>query len=424
MKFWPPWTSTERKAHPTGASYYVDMGNSWTRVKDAKHYLTEGYQGNVVVYAAIQEIAMAIAGLTVEVHNNEGLIKDHPALELLKRPNVTQGWSGFCKQLFVDYGIYGELALVRYPVNGRGEPSELWHLCPYDITVAPGRRGIPLKYVHKRQNTEIEFPVDQVTGRSALLFMKRYNPDNYWRGQSPLMAAALAGDLHNTGMQWNYRLLRNGARPPGIIKMLAGVSGESIARAREYFKRQIQGSENAGEIPMLPDGMEWQDIGKTPADMDYGGSLTKAEKLIARAYGVPLPLIDNDAATFNNMKEAKERFYTDTVIPMFQEFLDQLGNWLLPAYGERLRFAIDMDDIPALEPMRDRAYQRMKVAVGSKPILTQDEARLALGWDELGGAAAMLDPVDTVSNAAANMPQDENGIKAMLAVAYGAADRR
>ena len=422
MKFRLPWTNTERKAHPAGAAYYVDLGSSWTRSKDARHYLTEGYQGNVVVYSAIQEIALAMSGLTVEVHDANGLVEMHEALALLDRPNVTQGWSGFCKQLFIDYGIYGELAMVRYPVNGRSAPTELWHLCPYDITVEPGRGGLPSKYVYKKNNKEIEFPVDQVTGRSALFFMKRYNPDNHWRGQSPLMAAALAGDLHNTGMQWNYRLLRNGARPPGIIKMLAGVSGESIARAREYFKRQIQGSENAGEIPMLPDGMDWQDIGKTPADMDYQGSLTKAEKLIARAYGVPLPLIDNDAATFNNMKEAKERFYTDTVIPMFQEFLDQFGNWLLPSYGEGLRFAIDMDDIPALEPMRDRAYQRMKVAVGNKPILTQDEARLTLGWDELGGAAAMLDPVNTVANAAATMPQDENAIKAMVAMAYGKAD--
>ena len=323
---------------------------------------------------------------------------------------------------------------MSLPENGRGIPAELWPLCPVDIKIEPGSRGVPLRYVHNRNNHETAFPVDQVSGRGRLFFHKRYNPENYWRGQSPLMAAALAGDLHNVGMRWNYRMLKNNARPPGIIKMLAGVSQDSIARAREYFKRAIQGEDNAGEIPMLPDGMEWEAIGQTPADMDYLNTTKEAAKLIARAYGVPLPLIDNDAATFNNVREAKLRFYTDTVIPLFNEFLGQFGNWLLPAYGEGLSFKVDMDAIPALEPLRDAAFNRMIKAAGNKAILTPDEARVALGWEELGGAAAMLDPVASVAAGAADMMRDseaeadeesqtDEAVKAMTRMAYGTPDR-
>jgi HK97 family phage portal protein len=121
----------------------------------------------------------------------------------------------------------------------------------------------------------------------------------------------------------------------------------------------------------------------SPRDMDFLNTQKEAAKLIASAYGVPLPLIDNDASTFNNLEQAKEKLYTDTILPLFREFLSQFGNWLLPLFGEGLRFQINEDKIGALEGIRTRLFTRMMqaVAVG---VLTVDEAREAIGYDPLG----------------------------------------
>jgi len=385
------------KSHPSGAAFFTEWGTGWTQQRKPEVYVKEGYQTNVVVYAAIQEIATAAASLEIEVQDAEGEpveSREADAIRaLLDRPNPMQGWPGLCKSLFVDRALHGEMSMVRYPLKSNAAPTELWHINPMHVQIEPGRGGIPSKYVHRVNSKEIAYPVEPLTGASDLFFQKTYNPLDYWRGQSPLVAAGLAADTHNAGMMWNYRMLKNGARPSGILKLMTDAGADTINKAREYFKRQMQGDLNAGEVPILPNGMEWQDVGKGPRDMDFLSTHKESAKLIARAFGVPLPLIDNDAATFNNVREAKLRFYTDTVLPQFNEFLEQLSNWLLPSFGKGLRLGVDMDKIPALEILRDAAYQRAIRAAGNRPLLTQDEARQTLGWPELGGSAAVLDPI-------------------------------
>jgi HK97 family phage portal protein len=191
------------------------------------------------------------------------------------------------------------------------------------------------------------------------------------------------------------------------------VSPEAINNMREHFRDRVQGEENAGGVPMMFGGAKWTPVDNNPRDMDFLNTQKEMAKLIAAAYGVPLPLIDNDASTFNNMEQAKERFYTDTLIPMFRGFLNSFGNWLLPMFEEGLFFAINMDDIPALEASRGRLFDRM-VKAKQAGIITVDEARAAIGYDEMGGAAAMLDPLAGMFPTAAEKSADE------AALAYGA----
>ena len=124
--------------------------------------------------------------------------------------------------------------------------------------------------------------------------------------------------------------------------------------------------------------------------MDFTTTQKEAAKLIASAFGVPLPLIDNDASTFNNLEQAKERLYTDTVLPLFNSFLSQFGAWYLPAFGDGLALRVDMDQIGALEGLRTRLYDRMLKGV-TAGVLTVDEAREAIGYEPLGDAAVKED---------------------------------
>jgi hypothetical protein len=61
MKLWPsPAKPEESKAHPAGAAFaMIGGGNSWQRPSNAKAYIDEGYQLNVIVYRAVREIANA-----------------------------------------------------------------------------------------------------------------------------------------------------------------------------------------------------------------------------------------------------------------------------------------------------------------------------------------------------------------------------
>lgn len=397
---WPFARKIEVKEHPTGAAFFSPGGPSWVRQSNRVSYVEEGYQLNVVVYRAVAEITRSVSDLVIEVVKGEDPIENPPVLDMLARPNPTQGWDTFISEAFTNYLLTGEMSIVRYPETGK--IVELWNLNPLYIQVSPGRGGIPAAYVYEQNNTKREFPVDRITGQAQAFFMKMYNPLDYWRGQSPLMAAGIAADTHNAGMRWNYSLLRNSARPSGLIKLTTEAGGEVIARMKEWFKKSFQGEHNAGEIPVLPNGADWVAMDNTPKDMDFMTTQKEAAKLIASAFGVPLPLIDNDASTFNNLEQAKERLYTDTVLPLFNSFLSQFGAWLLPNYGEGLAFRVDMDKIGALEALRTRLYDRMMKGVSSG-VLTVDEARKAMGYEPLGDDAM----------------QKEDVTKAMKLLAYG-----
>lgn len=370
---------TETKEHPAGAAFMLPMPASWTRADKGKQYIEEGYQMNVVAYRAIMEIARAASSLEIELYDKSGdVIEEHPLLDLLERPTPAHSWAAWITEMMVNRNTLGEMACVA---TGERQPAELWPLNPVNITVEPGPGGMPSAYTHKVGRVETRFPVDRISGQSEVLFVKNYNPTDYWRGQSPLMAASVAGDTHNAGMRWNYSLLKNSARPSGLVRFRGSYpSGEVIQRMREYFKARMQGAQNAGEIPMLSEDAEWQSLSQTARDMDFLNTLKECSKYVASALGVPLPLIDNDASTFNNLEQAKERLYTDTVIPLMRELIASLNMWLVPRFGDGLELRIDMDAIPALEANRERTFNRALVAY-EKGVLTIQEARELIGYE-------------------------------------------
>jgi HK97 family phage portal protein len=379
---WPFARKIEVKENPVGAALFVQGGQAWMRPNNRRAYIEEGYQLNVIVYRAVTEISRAMADLEIEVVTPSGdVLTEHPALQLLAKPNPTQGFDSWIKEAFTNFLLTGEMAVMRFPEQAR--PVELWNASPLYIKVEPGRGGMPKEYVYDQNGVKRTFPVEYPSGKCQMFFHKMFNPLDYWRGQSPLVAAGLAADTHNAGMRWNYSILRNSARPSGLIKLGEGAGGEIVARLKEWFKAAMQGERNAGEIPVLPAGAEWQAMDQTARDMDFVTTQKEAAKLIASAYGVPLPLIDNDASTFNNIEQAKERFYTDTILPLFREFLSQFGGWILPFYGEGLAFQVNEDKIGALEGVRSRLFDRMVQAVNAG-ILTADEAREAIGYEPLG----------------------------------------
>ena len=397
----------EIKAHPNGGAFMVPVGQSWTRKDNAQQYIKEGYQLNVIVFRAVMEIVNAARAIDLELYGPRGeVIETHPMLGLLHEPTPGATWSQWLGEMVVNRMLMGEMAAVT---DGGVQPVEIWPLNPLHIEVVPGSRGLPLAYVHKVNRSKKRFEVDQTTGLSDMLFVKSYNPMDHWRGQSPLMAAALAGDTHNAGMRWNYSLLKNSARPSGLVRFKGGFPGsETLARMREYFKARMSGPEGAGEIPMLADDAEWVALSQSARDMDFLNTMKETAKYVASALGVPLPLIDNDASTFNNLEQAKERLYTDTVIPIMREVVAALNVWLAPRFGEGLELRLDMDSIPALEGLRERKFNRAVTAY-DKGLLTQQEARELIGYEP--EAEGTFKPMP---GALPDLPPDD-----VKAIAYG-----
>lgn len=384
MRFFGP---NRKKENPTGAAIVLQT-NYVAPPRNLNTYISEGYKQNVIVNRCIRQITQAISCIEIEVHKNGAPLEKHPVYELLRRPNPTESGPQFMSRIFVDYLIGGNIYIAQNPDSGK--PKELWAQDQRYVKAFPGEKGLVKRYEYNSgSGVTITFPVDPVNGHCQLFHYKNYDPANQWQGLSPMEAATLAADAHNQGLRWNYSLLKNGARPSGIVKFKGAPTSEVVARLTEYFKKRFQGAANAGEIPMLTNDAEWQAIDTTPKDMDYINTLKETAKYIAAVYGVPLPLVDNDASTFNNIEGAKELLWTDTVIPLCSDFLVSFGNWLSVSYGEEIALKINMDGISALENMRTKKYNRMQGAV-TNGVVSRDEARVALGYAPIGGLAESL----------------------------------
>lgn len=369
----------EVKDSPTGYAVYMQTKGR-VKERNLKQYFDEGYKRNPIIYRCIREITTALGSVELEVHSGNKVLEGHQALDLLKKPNPTEGYAQFIRHAFTDYLISGNMFITAD--TDKAAPNELWVQSPMNMETVGGSKGLPLEYVFNGGSNKVKFPVSQIDGKSQCFHFKTYNPENPFVGLSPVSHVAQAADTHNNGIAWNSALLENGARPSGAFKFPDGVvlSQEEKGKFKEMMRARIQGSDNAGSTLLLDNGGEWQEIGQSAKDMDFLNTMNTMAKYIASAYGVPLPLVDNDAASYNNIEQAKERLWTDTVLPLLNEFLELFGNWLLPRYGKAdLKFAYNLDSIPALEGLRARRFDRMSKLVAGG-ILTINEAREAIAY--------------------------------------------
>jgi phage portal protein BeeE len=72
------------------------------------------------------------------------------------------------------------------------------------------------------------------------------------------------------------------------------------------------------------------------------------------------------------------------VLPLASRIAGALSCWLAPAYGGRVRLAIDADRIEALAADRAALWARVTAA----PFLTLNEKRIATGYTPVEGGDA------------------------------------
>ena len=278
-------TETEHKAMAgatDGGAYLMTGGPDWKPPSNKfGSYIDEGYQGNPVIYRAANEIATGASKIEVELHDPNGeKVDSHPVLDLLNNPNPAQTFDEFLNELVTNDAIMGEQFIWA---NAESNPTELWSYCPKDIEVKKGEdRGIPGGYMVRKDGGSVvrTFEADE------MLFRKRYNPKDAWRGQSPLMAVALQGDTFNAGSKWNWSLLKNSAAPSGIISFKGQLPSDDIlSRMREGFKRMFSGYTAAGEIPYLADGATFTPMAHSPKDMGLRDDPKHVRQVYRHCYG-------------------------------------------------------------------------------------------------------------------------------------------
>ncbi|PCI33398.1 MAG: phage portal protein [Alphaproteobacteria bacterium] len=346
----------------------------------------EGYAKNVITNRAIRILSESAASVPLQLFRGDQRLDHHPLLDLLERPNPTQGRAVFFETAFAYLNIAGN-SYLEMVMGGDGQPAELYALRPDRVKIVPGASGWPKAYIYGVAGREHQFSVDPVTGKSPVLHIKTFHPTDDYYGLSPLEAAAYSIDVHNAASSWNKALLDNSARPSGALVFEpkdgnAVLSTEQFDRLKEEMEENFQGTRNARRPLLLEGGLKWQQMAFSPTDMDFINAKHVSAREIALAFGVP-PMVmsipgDN---TYSNYKEANRALWRETLLPMMAKMMSSLNVWLTPYFGDDLRLAYDLDSIPALSHDRQALWQR----IGQAGFLTINEKRTAVGLGAIPG---------------------------------------
>jgi len=243
----------------------------------------------------------------------------HPVLSLVQRPNPAQGRAELLEALFGQLLLSGNAYVEA--VQGEGAvPLELHVLRSDRMSVIPGADGWPVAYEYKVGSKKHRF--DASGPVSPICHIKSFHPQDDHYGLSPLQAAAVAVDVHNSASRWSKSLLDNAARPSGALIWKGadgqgGLPDDQFRRLADEIEANYRGAQNAGRPMVLEGGLDWKPMGFSPSDMEFQKTKEAAAREIALAFGVPPMLlgIPGDAA-YANYQEANRAFFRLTVLPL------------------------------------------------------------------------------------------------------------
>jgi HK97 family phage portal protein len=369
----------EAKASRTGA--LVALHHSGRPVWTPRTYpglARAGYMRNPVVHRAVRLVSEAAASVRWIVRDGAAELDDHPLLGLLARPNPRQSGAEFLQALYGHLLLAGNAYVEAVALEGT--VRELHALRPDRMSVVPDAGGWPAAYEYAANGRVVRFAQDG-DGVAPILHLAEFHPLDDHYGLSPLEAAQMSLDVHNSANAWNKALLDNAARPSGAL-VYKGEGGQNLSedqfeRLREELLANFSGAGNAGRPLLLEGGLSWQAMSLSPQEMDFLEAKNGAARDIALCFGVPPMLLgipgDN---TYSNYKEANLALWRCTVLPLVGRMAGALGGWLGPAWGEGLRLDFDLDAIEAISAERETLWRRVQEA----DFLTPDEKRQAVGY--------------------------------------------
>jgi len=377
----------EKKASATGR--VVTWGASgrvaWSP-RDTVSLTRTGFQGNPIGFRVVRLISEAAAALPLILQDDERRYDVHPVLDLLRRPNGAQGRAELFEAIYGYLLLTGNAYLEAVP-GMTALPGELHVLRSDRMSLVPGADGWPAAYDYTVSGRTHRFALGE--GPSPVCHIRSFHPQDDHYGFSPLQAAAVAVDVHNSASAWSKALLDNAARPSGAI-VYRGADGQGSLSSEQYdrlieeMESYHQGARNAGRPMLLEGGLDWKPMGFSPSDMEFQQTKEAAAREIAIAFGVPPMLmgIPGDA-TYANYQEANRAFYRLTVLPLVARVTAAVSAWLSGFAGAMVELRPDLDQIPALAVERDQQWTR----VGAADFLTVAEKRAALGLPKLADDA-------------------------------------
>lgn len=344
----------------------------------------EYYARSVDVYAAVRLRAEAVSRPPLHVRRTDaaGVSRwvgpEHPAQRLLDRVNGWWSRSDLLIATETHLCLWGA-AFWRLGRSdgGPGMPDELWALRPDRVRVVRDPSRYVAGFVYEEQGRETALLPEEV------VWFRYFNPLEEHAGFAPLAAARLTADMGLDALRFNREFFRNGAQPQDLVFRARGpVTDDQVSDFYSRIEARHTGPSRAMRPIVTGDGWDVQRLGLSQRDMEWLSGLRWSLEGVARAYGVPLPLLEDFShATLNNVREARRMFWEKTVVPELTFLAGAINEGLMPRLGPQaqgLSVGFDLGSIEALSETETERTRR-QVELVRAGIMTVAEARAERG---------------------------------------------
>lgn len=327
------------------------------------------------VYACVRAIAEGLASIQIQLFKvdkkgNYTEIFDHEILDLLNKPN--KHMTGY--EVKYQTGAHLELAGNAYwfldGVDDENDvPTAIIPLSPKYITVIPGETSDQMVkgYKYTIGATVTIYQPYQI------LVIKNPDPNNPLEGIGTVQASEQWIESDNYATEVNKKYFENGARLSGLLTTEQDLAPETMEYLSESFRAMYSGVSNAYKVGMLPNGVEYEEMGHNPKEMDFANMQNVLRDKILAAFRVPKTILGVAESETNRAtaETAKYVFAERTLKPKMQLIVEYLNEFFVPRFGDDLILGF-VDPVPE---NREQLIAEMAAALGSQPSISVNEAR-------------------------------------------------
>lgn len=322
--------------------------------------------------------------MRADARGKEQPIPNHPAIDLLNRPNLFFSGATLWKAFATSWITSGNVYFIKIR-NSFGQVTELWHVPSFMIDPRWPEDGSEFisYYEYQADGAIVRIRVEDV-----IHFRDGADPDNMGRtGLSPVASVLREVCADNEVAAYQFLILKNSGVPPVVISLKEGAAAvkfDAAAFKQEYMARTT--GDRRGEPFVSTRAIELTKLGFNPSELDLKVLRHLPESRFASVIGIAKETLGFGAAdensTYNNVQQADERSIRTYAKPLWEFIGDELTHQLRRDVGLRRnhRIGFDLRQIAALQEDQDKLHERASLDLGSGGI-TVNEYREMIGLE-------------------------------------------
>lgn len=367
------YTSSEVENIYTRAAQWSD----W----DSSKAIEEGYKSSVPVYACVKKRMDSVSSIPLVVEMKSGdkweASPNHPLQMLLDNPNPEMTTGTLIRLMVSHLDLAGNAYWMKVR-GGRGNNTkELWPTMPQHVSISGSQQKLVEYYTVGVEQKRVD--------ESDMCHFKFINPDSLIFGLAPLKAAGKAVDVDNAGQAWQKVSMQNRAVPD----LHFSFENEDMTDTQyEQASAAINAKTGPGNArgALSTSKAKVTQLSMSPVEMDFMETRRFTREDICSAYGVPSSLIaEMGNVNLANAETARRAFWQDTIVPLMDEIIDSLNFCLASEYGDTVRIAYDLSNIPALQENYTEKLTNAKILWSMGVPFNIVNQRLELGLDDMDG---------------------------------------